>query len=248
MQMVKPIDNATPPETQQRLIADAGRYWARSDSSLRIQDYSHWRGRGRWADESSWQDWGRGNFRRYVTLATLAGRTSPITTMLEWGPGGGCNAVHFAGEVQTYIGVDVSAANLDECARQIAQHGHATFRGIRIDAAAPEAVLDHVAEPIDFFLCTAVYQHFPSQAYGRRVTRIASDLLKPGGLALIQTRYDDGSEALRCKSDDYERNAITFTSYPVDEFWQHTGSAGLKPLSLELDVEARYAFYLLRKA
>jgi hypothetical protein len=100
---------------------------------------------------------------------------------------------------------------------------------------------------VDFFLSTAVFQHFPSQEYGIKVTRLAFHLLKDEGVAIIQIRYDDGSDILKSKQRDYARNAITFTSYPVHEYWQIALESGFTPLAVILDTEPCYAYYLLRK-
>jgi cyclopropane fatty-acyl-phospholipid synthase-like methyltransferase len=167
--------------------------------------------------------------------------------MLEWGPGGGCNAIHFTRHAQQIFGVDVSAANLRQCQAQLRANGFKDFTSIEIDAEKPDAVLDKVDRPVDFFLCTAVFQHFPSQAYGRRVVEIAHQMLADDGIALIQTRYDDGSETVKCKSDDYQRNVSTFTSYRVEEFWEIAVGAGFKPLNVSLALSTKYAFYTLQK-
>lgn len=111
--------------------------------------------------------------------------------------------------IDTFYGVDISKANLDECTRQCERSALRPFRPILIDPEDPESVPQVVDGPLDAFLSTAVYQHFPSKSYGHRVTRIAGELLRPGGVALIQTRYSEGSRRFRPKKRGYKHNAIT---------------------------------------
>lgn len=236
------LENAAPPD----LARDAGEYWAASDNDARVQDMSHWRGHGRWADERLWMSWGKSNIERFRTLMTLVGKTS-IESMLEWGPGGGCNAIHFIQYAKQIYGVDVSSANLRQCETQLRANKYYGFTPIAIDAENPELVLEQVDRPVDFFLCTAVFQHFPSQEYGRRVTEIAHRVLADDGIALIQTRYDDGSDNLKCKDADYQKNVATFTSYRIETFWDMAKVAGFEPLTVSLVPSTKYAFYMLRK-
>lgn len=232
------------PET---LARDAGQYWSQSASVPWIRDLSHWRGRGRWADDNTWAGMGKRHLQMFQDLRTLARHPQPVRSMIEWGPGGGANAVVFAREIETFYGVDVSTANLAECGRQLAADGYDGWRPVEIDATRPRGALDAITHPVDFFLSTAVFQHFPGKEYGVEVTRIAHDLLAPGGLGLIQIRYDDGSETLRPKDRDYAKNAVTFTSYRIDEYWQIARGAGFEVLSVVLWPEDCYASYWLRK-
>ena len=229
------------------IAEDAARLWQSSATHGGVQDLSHWRGKGRWAQGESWMSIGKPHVALYQHLRSLATAPGPLMRMLEWGPGGGANAVHFGPHVERYYGVDISPANLDECGRQLQACGLDHFRSIPIHVDQPESVLAQLAEPVDFFLCTAVFQHFPSKGYGQRVTRIAADALCDGGMALIQIRYDDGSDALRSKDSDYFTNFITFTSYAVEEYWQVAVQAGFTPLAVVLRPETRYAYYLLQR-
>ena len=108
--------------------------------------------------------------------------------------------------------------------------------------------------PCDLFLCTYVFELLPGRHYGERVCRIAYDLLKPGGLALIQIRYDDGSERSNQKNIDYYRYACRFTSYRIEEFWTLAQKIGFVPQSVFLVPEKTegfsgdlYAYFTLRR-
>ncbi|HEY8746508.1 MAG TPA: class I SAM-dependent methyltransferase [Tepidisphaeraceae bacterium] len=227
------------------LAAAAGHYWRQSAVRPWVADMSHWR--GRWSDDAAWSGIGAAHVTMFRQLCALAARQTPVTSMLEWGPGGGANALAFAPLVKRMYGIDISPPNLGECGRQLASNGFNDWNPIEIDANVPEDALQKLDSPVDFLLCTAVIQHFPSQDYGRRVLKIFNRALANEGLALIQTRYDDGSEVLRCKTNDYEKNVVTFTSYRIDAFWHDLIQAGFEPLSIILRPESCYAYYLTKK-
>jgi hypothetical protein len=48
----------------------------------------------------------------------------------------------------------------------------------------------------------------------------------------VQIRYDDGTPKYVQKQDDYRSRHVTFTSYPLDEFWELLVAAGLRPLAI----------------
>lgn len=79
------------------------------------------------------------------------------------------------------------------------------------------------------------------------VLQIASSVLADDGLAVIQIRYDDGSKSVRQKYGAYFQNAITFTSYKIEAFWQLLSEKGLMPLAVTLFPETNYATYLAKK-
>jgi len=230
-----------------QLAADAQAYWSASEAADDRRDLSHWKGSGRWADEQRWKRIGEDHFELYQSLLRLVDRKEPVRSMVEWGPGGGANAVRFGREIPRFYGVDISEPNLRRCSREVEAAGYGGFVPIRIDAADPEGVLDRIGEKLDLFLSTAVYQHFPSKEYGVRVTRVARELLAEGGLALIQTRYDDGNPYFAPKTRDYRENAVVFTSYLVEEFWHVAADAGLRPLAVVLRPATHYAYYLLSR-
>ena len=172
--------------------------------------------------------------------------TEPIQSMVEWGPGGGLNAVHFCATVPIFYGVDISAANLAECQRQVEARDLKGFIPVLIDIDNLEECIEVVRQPVDFFFSTAVYQHFPNKEYGIRVTKLAGRLLAPEGVALIQISYDAGSLWLRANKRNYEKNVVFFTSYHIDEFWQIAIDAGLKPLAVSLSPKVAYAYFFLK--
>lgn len=237
---------STSAESLPKLAKDAGHYWSKSENDECTQDLSHWIGKGRWTDKESWQDIGNKHYRMFEDICMLTAK-KPKKSMLEWGPGGGANAVRFCKLFDDYYGVDISEANLSECKHQLEIREFNKFHSMLIKPENPEDCMQFISEPVDFFLSTAVYQHFPGKEYGVLVTKTAHKLLASGGLAIIQTRYDDGSETVRSKNRDYNNNAITFTSYRIEEFWQIAVSCGFKPLMVNLEPGSNYAYYLLEK-
>ncbi|MFH1132617.1 MAG: class I SAM-dependent methyltransferase [Pseudomonadota bacterium] len=229
------------------IAADALTLWSDTEASPVVRDLSHWVGEGRWADQEKWRRIGQEHFGMYEKLCSMANMPRPIKNMLEWGPGGGANAIAFTNEVQTFWGADISAGNLEECMNQLQVSGFNRFRPILVDVSKPEAVLKSLTEQIDFFLCTAVSQHFPSKEYGTRVTQIAYRALADNGIALIQNRYDDGTPAVKSKNRDYFNNVVTFTSYSIEEYWEIARRVGFTPLSVLLQPLSNYAYYLLHK-
>ena len=115
--------NQVEEESPETLARDAGQYWRQSASVPWIRDLSHWRGRGRWADDDTWTGMGQRHLQMFQDLRILARHPQPVRSMIEWGPGGGANAVVFAREIGTFYGVDISAANLAECGRQLVGEG-----------------------------------------------------------------------------------------------------------------------------
>ena len=93
-------------------------------------------------------------------------------------------------------------------------------------------VSNEINEPIDVFVSTAVFQHFPSREYGGEVLRVVAGLLAPGGLGCVQIRFDNGREKYQQKHEDYFARHLTFTSYPLDTFWSMIESVGLQPLDI----------------
>lgn len=228
------------------IARQAAIYWGLSSGIDTIRDLSHWAGEGRWANEEAWKAIGELHFQIYEQMCQMTGRDVAIQSMLEWGPGGGANATRFADHCQQFYGVDISEANLKECGRQLGER-EVDYQSLLIDVANPESVGDAVTTPLDFFLCTAVYQHFPSRSYGQRVTKTAHSMLKEGALALIQIRYDNGKKKIGPKVGGYAKNAIHYTTYRQKEFSSLVQRAGFEILDILIDPEPSYAFYLLQK-
>jgi len=228
---------------------DAQDLWSQSSDRDLIRDYAHWQGSGRWKDERAWLTIGENTYAKFRRYCRLLSVDPEKRTMLEWGTGGGSNIVRFGQEWRTCFGVDISTASLEEVMRQCREREvPATFRPCLVPAKDPDHIKTLVDEPIDLFLSTAVFQHFPSQAYGYHVIVLAAQMLKKGGLAFIQIRYDDGHEKFKSRSEKYDVYAIRFTSYKIDEFWKVMHGFNIVPIAVDLDPNVNYATFFGRKA
>ena len=136
--------------------------WNASPDTLRKSD-AHWRGAGSFSDDDLWLNIGRRNLELYQSFARAIEFDRELHTIVDWGCGGGANAVHFGPLAEAYFGVDVSAASLDECRRQATAAGTLDFRPVLIEIGRPEAALDLIDRSCDLFLCTYVFELVPTQ-------------------------------------------------------------------------------------
>jgi len=227
--------------------------WNALTDEARRQELSHWRGIGKWADDTKWLGVGARSFK-------IIGRIlrdqkvhrnfwSEKKTILEWGPGGGSNAFAFRDVAENYYGVDIAEKNLAEAARVVNEGGAGPFRPILL-ADAPQSVPARLGAPVDLFLSTAVFQHFPSKEYGVEVLKAIADASRPGAFGFIQIRYDDGSKRFRANASvgDYSSRYIVATTYTIEEFWNLCASSGLKVLYVtDLNPKVKYVTFSLVK-
>jgi len=115
----------------------------------------------------------------FVEFKRLTGSETPINRIVEWGCGGGANALHFAGLAGQYVGVDISQESLRQCADTVHYIGIANFLPVGMDAADPESVIEVIPSPCELFLCTFVFELLPTPEYGKRILSIARQLLGP---------------------------------------------------------------------
>lgn len=216
-------------QSEAALIEASSRYWNEGDKSgVDLGDFSHWVGTGPWQDRERWLRLGRVHRHMLDRLCTLTGAPRP-RRMLEWGCGGGANAIHFIDDLEEFCGVEISQASLDECRRVLVDAGFGGFRPLLVDAAAPEQALQLGEGSYDCFLSAYVFELLPSKSYVARVLSVAAQLLRPGGLALVQIRYDDGTARSRQHHADYFRNSTRFTSFRVEDFWVQAERVGFRP-------------------
>lgn len=227
------------------LEKNAGEFWSESETNASIQDLSHWSGVGRWMDKCKWAAIGEENLDRFLKFANCENLTQ-YNHAVEWGPGGGSNAVSFLSHFKQFTGVDVSAPNLKECERQVKQNGLTGFYPILFDVCRPESVVDQLSGPCDLFFSTGVFQHFPSKNYGKRVLNVVKKILSLNALIIIQIRYDNGNPLYTPKKDDYENNVVVFNSYKIDEFWMMMCNEGLSVSSVKLYPETNTAYYFAK--
>lgn len=240
----------TPPEVRA--------VWEECIGDPRYREMAHHRGVGKFRDDDVWLAIGRQTRARLraalrvhrPAVAAAFDRHDPrrgpffAGAALEWGPGGGSNVLALAPYVRDYYGVDVSGPTLAEASRQAEAAGITSFRPVHLDGE-PEDIVQRIDRPVELVVSTAVFQHFPSAAYGRRVLRTMHAVTRPGSLGLVQIRYDDGKPRFRPKSGDYREHFITYTSYRLDAFASDLMDAGFRVLDIHVtNPGINYAFYV----
>lgn len=228
---------------QNHLLNEISNFWNAAIANDNIKGFSHFKNYGKWEDGELWDQLGLENIARFEVLKILSD-TDSIESMLEWGVGGGANAVKFCGEVKEFYGVDISSASISECEIKIKAESKGTFNYwlARIPIDNPKMVYDYVPK-VDFFLSTSVFQHFPNPEYGKRIASLAYSILKNDGIALIQIKYGEHKEY----HSDYAKEAANFTLYPLSVFRDLMTQIGFKVLSVTLDTKTFYAYYYLQK-
>lgn len=238
-------------ESETKLISDSQTYW--NDLSDRtLKQNSHWRAVGIFADDSRWLAVGREHLQIYEEFARVVNLSS-LGRVVEWGCGGGVNAVHFGRLSDEFYGVDISQSSLEECARQMSMAGIRNFMPVLIDAADPEAARGQVKGPCDLFLSTYVFELLPTPEYGIRILQIAYELLTIRGIAIIQIKYGDGDAETRPRRWGYAKNLAWNATYRIEDFWQIAQQCGFTPRMITLQPrqplvhDRNYAYFLLQK-
>lgn len=231
---------------------DADRYWTRPPGEP-LKSHSHWREADCFAGSDRWCALGQEHVRWYESSAAAFGASRQPPRIVEWGCGGGANAVAFAPLCAEYVGVDVAAASLAETARQLATVRGCRFVPVLVGVREPERVLEVLPRTFDVFLCTYVFELLPSPAYGLRILRLAHRLLAPGGIALIQIKYRKRPWWTRLRALSYSRDPANSTAYAIDEFWSHAERCGFTRQLVTLAIEQplvgdrHYAYFALSK-
>jgi SAM-dependent methyltransferase len=236
-----------------QLARESQKFWT-DPENRDLARISHWRGHGPFEDDELWLRLGRRHRDLSEKALNWAKIPLPLDRIVEWGVGGGMNAVALLGATREYVGVDVSASSLTESSRQAdLAGGAAAFVPVQIDAAEPEIALARIPGGCTFFLSTYVLELLPTAEYGLRILRIAYGLLRPGGAALVQIRYETGMATSAVSRRSYESTWHRRAVYSVPRFWTTCQAIGFEPLFVtlvpeepELD-EARYAYFALRK-
>lgn len=240
-------------DPEDKLVADSQKFWTDPDK-LEEGQYSHYRGTGIFKDDQKWWAVGKQSLDIFQEFVRAIDYKGPMETMVDWGCGGGANAVHFAPYYnKMFYGLDVYDHCLKECARQLDGIGEHNHTMIEIDASNPEKALSDITEPLDLFFCIYVMEVFPSKAYTERIMDIANKMLKPGGLCYLQYKYTMPRWDTQPKRWNYSNDPPNMTSYWTDEFWTMCERHGLKPKVMKLIpyqplvTDSRYAYVLCVK-
>ncbi len=238
-------------ESEKKLIGDAQSYW-NSARDRSLEENSHWRGVGIF-DDWRWLSLGREHLELYEGFARVIDLKHPLKRIVEWGCGGGMNAVHFGHLADEFYGVDISSSSLEECGRQMTAAGLHNFAPILVDAANPEAALGQIKDPCDLFVSMYVFEILPTPEYGIRILRIAHELLTAEGIAIIQIKYSEGNAKTGSRAWAYARNLAWNATYRIEEFWTAAQQCGFAPRMVTLQPEQplvndrNYAYFLLQK-
>jgi SAM-dependent methyltransferase len=229
------------------LSRDAADYWGHPDG-VPWQLNSHWR--EPFADQ--WETIGKESLAIAQQLARTLDSGLPSGRTIEWGAGGGANAIHFAPLCQEFVAVDVVEESLGECARQVRLVCDTPVSEVLISVEDPEAAIASVGEQsCDLFLCFYVMELVPSPEYGLRILSIARRLLRDGGVAVFQVKYSNANLLSRSRRRSYRRGLANMTTYAIDEFWTAAADIGLEPSAVRLVPEnfldKRYAYFLLTR-
>jgi cyclopropane fatty-acyl-phospholipid synthase-like methyltransferase len=171
---------------------------------------------------------------------------------MEWGCGGGANAVVFAAEAEKIIAADVSQSSVDECIAQVRAASDTPVEGVHIDLRDPATAVAGLAESCDTFLCMYVIELTAGPDEAAEILRIAKRVLVSGGMGFIQIRYHTADLATRGRRRrNYGRHLAHTTTFGIDEFWLKIQECGLTPRLLTLvpenRLDVRYAYYALTK-
>jgi 2-polyprenyl-3-methyl-5-hydroxy-6-metoxy-1,4-benzoquinol methylase len=236
-------------ESEAKITRDAQKYWDAPPAHKRDL-YSHWR--TGFDSKETWLEIGRESYDLFVSFARSMQLATPVKRVVEWGSGGGANAVHFGKTADEFYGVDITQSNLDECSRQMTEAGLTNFKPVLIAAATPETALNVIPRECDLFICFYVFEVFPTPEYGIKILKIAAQMLRKGGMAIIHIKYPTGL-GTRSRRWGYRFGVASMTTYRLDDFWETAKTCGFKPHAVSLMPKAplvqdeRYAYFVLSK-
>ncbi|HET8663505.1 MAG TPA: class I SAM-dependent methyltransferase [Nocardioides sp.] len=233
------------PQSVARRGAEAMEFWNNQEGPRWGSD-THTRGA-----VPGWETIGPEHRELFTRFAVACGVDTSPRRILEWGAGGGANAVAFAPHAQEFIAVDVSGSILEECRQRVADVCSTPFVPVLVGVNSPHDVFNEVSGEVDLFLCLYVIELLPSKEHARRVIQHASRLLRSGGSAFVQVKYRTRSPWTRPRSWSYARQVAAMTSFDIDEFWHLSQECGLTPRLITLvpknELDERYAYYFLTK-
>jgi cyclopropane fatty-acyl-phospholipid synthase-like methyltransferase len=227
-----------------RVASQASRYWGSQQDEL-WESNSHWREA---LGDQAFEEVGDEHVAIFDRFAKALGAPVDGGTVLEWGCGGGANAVAFAPRADRFIGADISEESLVECEKQVRAVCDTPVETRRIDLAAPERAVDDLDSKCSAFLCLYVIEVTTGPEEVKRILNVAKRALEPGGIALVQMKYHTDDPRTRGRlAARYERNLSLSTTFAIDEFWQLSDECGLTPqlvtLVPETRLDVRYAYY-----
>lgn len=219
-------------EDATELAKTAQAFWNDLTPPQRRQE-AHWRGHGVFGDDTVWLDLGRRHLELLQRVMAENGAGLDRPRVLEWGCGGGANAVHFGREASTFYGVDISADSLAECGRQMADAGMKCFVPVLVEAHRARSALPQIGSSVDLFLCLYVMELLPTEEHAFEILDIAAETLRPGGWALIQIRRTVPGPAGGSRPWDYAQNMAHNVRFREDVFSRACQQRGLEVRHVE---------------
>jgi SAM-dependent methyltransferase len=231
-------------QSTDRLMVDSRTYWTSGQGAEWTAD-SHWH---KGLADGDWRAIGQEHWALWEMFARAVGAADPLGRIVDWGCGGGANAVAFAPNCAEYVGADIVPATVQECKRQVALECETPFSGVVIDAIQPEISAQDIPK-CDLFICFYVMELVPTPEYGLRILKIAAKLLQPGKYAMIQIKYRTGWRTASRRRRYKASTAASMTTYGIEEFWNAAAECGLRPQLIHLvpqnAIDERYAYFLL---
>lgn len=239
-------------EPEKKIIRDAQEFWTRTPNANNSA-WWHLRENNVLSDEQ-WLRIGSKHLDLYLRWMRMLDADTRPKKVVDWGCGGGANAVDFASICEEIYLVDPSKDAIEESLKQLAIRSAQTrATPVLLDIAEPSAVRKTIPQDIDLFYCLYVFEVLPSKAYGVRLLELANTLLKLGGHAFIQIKYETASWKTRSRAWGYRRDVTNMVSYRIEEFWNEACNVGFVPEAVQLVPRSQevpdfnYAYYLLRK-
>ena len=233
---------------RERIAHQAARYWQTPTEGL-WESNSHWRDA---VGDETWHEVGDDHWAIFQTFSSALGSSSGPGTVIEWGCGGGANAVAFAPHATRFIGADISEESLVECERQVHAVCATPVETRCVDPSEPELAARGLEGQCSTFLCLYVIEVTTGPAEVKRILGIAERILISGGIAFVQMKYHTSDRRTRGRPGvRYARNLSLTTTFTIEDFWELTQACGLEPKLITLvpqnRLDVRYAYYALVK-
>ena len=237
--------------SKSKKIKEASIFWNREKlgNSDTFASLSHWQNSRNW-DENRFKAWGELNLQRYKQLITyMQSEKDSVKRVIEWGPGGGSNAVAFLSKLNChYTAVDISIENLQETQRQC-RNFEKNLNTIHIDITNIEHVLRVLSiSSFDLFLITSVIPHLPTREHFERIMKIAYKLLKPNGFFIGSVIIGSKTRATK-KSYFHSPNSSLIYTFQDFNFLMRKSGFEITYLTLDnfTSKKTTYCFYFCRK-
>jgi SAM-dependent methyltransferase len=228
--------------------SSAREYWSDADRPD-WQQNSHWRDApiSGWVDR--WDEIGRTHLAMYERFARMVPLECP-GRIVEWGVGGGANAVQFAPLCDAFVAVDVARESLKETVRQVGMASDTPVEEVLVAIDDQGAAVAEIGT-VDLFLCFYVLELVPTESHAHEIVRIAHDVLRPGGAAILQTKYKRSAPPRRPWRPQAEDLANQYT-VDIADFWTLLTAFGFTVHYVEIrprtPVDQNYAYFFATRA